>query len=377
MWQRIKQAILQHPTFAPLPLFAKMVLLYSSIVFFILIVVSVITVASIHYIMNDSIKEDLESSAQNTVAYLDSYGKVDSSVFVRSNLPNFVTLQIYNGAGKLVLDNCPTHTIKKLSDRHIDEDIQDKTVNALPTTIQGSETTEFSYYKKWDGDDGKSYYLRFSRQPDKENDFITLLSKQLLASILICLALTVLTGMYLMKKSLAPLRIINDTLETIEVNQLDNRICLLWSIGHNQHLWYMNIIFINILPHSLALHTAGLLIILSMLVIYNEIQLVITIEMNIQLALLRKIQQILNHCFIQIGSIKLLATSSLNESTIVSNNWHIQLQLLSIRQGGGIHSACSNSKDYPCLYSPLNHMLVALRNLVLIVEQCTIHICNK
>ena len=65
MWQRIKQAILQHPTFAPLPLFAKMVLLYSSIVFFILIVVSVITVASIHYIMNDSIKEDLESSAQN------------------------------------------------------------------------------------------------------------------------------------------------------------------------------------------------------------------------------------------------------------------------------------------------------------------------
>lgn len=226
MWQRIKQAILQHPTFAPLPLFAKMVLLYSSIVFFILIVVSVITVASIHYIMNDSIKEDLESSAQNTVAYLDSYGKVDSSVFVRSNLPNFVTLQIYNGAGKLVLDNCPTHTIKKLSDRHIDEDIQDKTVNALPTTIHGSETTEFSYYKKWDGDDGKSYYLRFSRQPDKENDFITLLSKQLLASILICLALTVLTGMYLMKKSLAPLRIINDTLETIEVNQLDNRITL-------------------------------------------------------------------------------------------------------------------------------------------------------
>lgn len=53
-----------------------------------------------------------------------------------------------------------------------------------------------------------------------------MLSKQLLASILICLALTVLTGMYLMKKSLAPLRIINDTLETIEVNQLDNRITL-------------------------------------------------------------------------------------------------------------------------------------------------------
>ena len=168
-----------------------------------------------------------------------------------------------------------------------------------------------------------------------------------------------------------------NTSSKLLLNQLDSSICLLWGISHNQHLWYMNIIFINILPHSLALHTAGLLIILRMLIIYNEIQLIITIEMNIQLALLSKIQQILNHCFIQIGSIKLLATSSLNESTIVGNNWHIQLQLLSIRQGGSIHSACGNSKDYPSLYSPLNHMLVALRNLMLIVEQSTIHICNK
>lgn len=226
MWQRIKQKILQHPSFSPLPLFAKMVLLYSSIVFFILIIVSIITVASIHYIMGNSIKNDLESSAHTTLAYLDSYGKMDSSVFIRSNLPDFVTLQIYNSAGKLILDNCPTHTIKKLSDRYIDEDIQDKTVNSLPDSIQGNEQTEFFYYKKWDGSDGKSYYLRFSRKPDKENDFITLLSKQLLASILVCLALTILTGMYLMKKSLAPLQIIHDTLEKIEVNQLDNRIML-------------------------------------------------------------------------------------------------------------------------------------------------------
>lgn len=226
MWQKVKQRILQHPSFAPLPLFAKMVLLYSSIVFFILIVVSVITVTSIHYIINGSIKNDLETSAQRTIAYLDACGTVDSSVFIRSNLPHFITLQIYNGAGKLILDNCPTYAIKKMSDRHIDAAVRDAASFPLPAAVNGNEASEFSYYKTWDAKDGKRYYLRFSRQPDKENDFITLLSKQLLASILICLILTIFTGMYLMKKSLAPLRIISDTVKKIEVTQLGNRITL-------------------------------------------------------------------------------------------------------------------------------------------------------
>ncbi len=226
MWQKVRQYILQHPSFAPLPLFAKMVLLYSSIVFFILIVVSVITVTSIHYIINSSIKNDLEASAQRTTAYLNACGTVDSSVFIRSDLPRFITLQIYNGAGKLVLDNCPTYAIKKMSDRYIDAAVREASPSRLPASVQGNEASEFSYYRKWESRDGKTYYLRFSRQPDKENDFITLLSKQLLASILICLVLTIFTGMYLMKKSLAPLRIISDTVKKIEVTQLDNRITL-------------------------------------------------------------------------------------------------------------------------------------------------------
>ena len=71
-----------------------------------------------------------------------------------------------------------------------------------------------------------NYYLRFSQRPDKETNFISLLSKQLLASILISLILTIVTGMYFMKKSLAPLKVINDTVKTIEVNRLDNRIAL-------------------------------------------------------------------------------------------------------------------------------------------------------
>lgn len=171
MWQKIKSVLVRYSTIAPLPIFAKMVLLYSFIVFFILLIVSVITVTSVHYIMDDSIKDDLNNSAQLTLSYLDSYGKIDSSVFIRSNLPPFVNLQIYDGAGKIILDNGPTHTIKKWSDRYIDDDIRNEKDTPLPTIIQGNEASEFSYYKKWYDKNGKSI---ISASPASRTKKITL-----------------------------------------------------------------------------------------------------------------------------------------------------------------------------------------------------------
>lgn len=226
MWQKIKQRLRHHWMIASLPLFAKMVLLYSSVVFCILLTVSIITLTSVHYIINDSIKDDLTASAESTIAYLDSYGKIDASVFIRSNLPTVINLQIYNSAGKLILDNGPTHSIKRLSDRYIDDTIANTERSPLPQHIQGDETSEFSYYKKWRSPDGTDYYLRFSRQPDRENGFVSLLSKQLLASVFISLILTIFVGLYVMKKSLAPLQTMNDTIKKIEVNQLGKRITL-------------------------------------------------------------------------------------------------------------------------------------------------------
>lgn len=216
----------KHRWFSPalLPLFAKMVLLYSSIVFCILLIVSIITITSVYYTMADSMKNDLYNSANSTTDYLNTHKKMDSSVFIRSNLRPSVTLQIYDGAGKLVIDNSPTHAVKKLSDRYIDDDIQNGTDSPLPTDIEGTGTSELSYYKKWSDNNDKTYYLRFSRIPDKENGFISLLSKQLVASILISLILTILSGMYLMKKSLAPLQEISKTIKGIEVNKLGSRI---------------------------------------------------------------------------------------------------------------------------------------------------------
>lgn len=225
MWQKIKNKIKQI-SLLTLPLFAKMVLLYSFIVFIILLIVSLITVTSVHYIMERSIEQDLYSSADSTLEYLNASGSIDSAVFTRSNLQPFVNLQVYDAAGRLLLDNGPAHSIKNLSDRYIDDAIRSDNAISLPETIRGSETGMFVYYKKWKSRDNKTYYLRFSRVPDKENAFISLLSKQLVASVLLSLILTVISGMYLTRKSLAPLSLINETLKGIEVNKLNQRIII-------------------------------------------------------------------------------------------------------------------------------------------------------
>lgn len=67
----------KHRWFSPalLPLFAKMVLLYSSIVFCILLIVSIITITSVYYTMADSMKNDLYNSANSTTDYLNTHKK--------------------------------------------------------------------------------------------------------------------------------------------------------------------------------------------------------------------------------------------------------------------------------------------------------------
>lgn len=172
MWQKINHWLTQHLLIAPLPIFAKMVLLYSSIVFFILLTVSVVTITSVHYIMNDSLRDELKSRAAAAIQYLDDYGKVDTTIFVRANVPPSMNLQIYDGAGHLIVDNGPTHAVRKLSDRYIDDAISNPQKKPLPTSVQGNESSEFSYYQLWTDKQGKNYYLRFSQRPDKETGFV-------------------------------------------------------------------------------------------------------------------------------------------------------------------------------------------------------------
>ena len=144
MWQKINHWLIRQVLIAPLPIFAKMVLLYSAIVFFILLTVSVTTLTSIHYIMNNALRDQLMDNAAAAVHYLDTYGKVDTTIFVQANIPPQMNLQIYDGAGHLIIDNGPTHAVRKLSDRYIDDAISTPEEN--PLADEGARKRSFRIF---------------------------------------------------------------------------------------------------------------------------------------------------------------------------------------------------------------------------------------
>ena len=72
-----------------------------------------------------------------------------------------MNLQIYDGAGHLIVDNGPTHAVRKMSDRYIDDAISNPQKNPLPAAVQGNESSEFSYYRIWTSKDGKIIICAF------------------------------------------------------------------------------------------------------------------------------------------------------------------------------------------------------------------------
>lgn len=225
MWQKIKRGEWRK-TRISLPISTKMVLLYSSIVSFILLLVAIITVTGIHLFINESARSSLYASAEATEAYLNAYGRMDPSVLTHANLQPFVKLQIYDQSGKLLLDNGPAHLMRNLSDRYIDDTITGDGSPPLPSVVQNQDAKRFIYYQTWQNPQGQTFYLRFERDTTKENEFLELLSEYLVVSILICIALTTISGTYLMKRALAPIERIKETLKGIEVPQLGKRISL-------------------------------------------------------------------------------------------------------------------------------------------------------
>lgn len=205
-------------------IFSKVILLYSSIVFATLLLVSLIILTSLHHSMKSSTEEDLKRSAADTVDYLTASQTLDTTLFIRANIPTYVTLQIYDSAGNLILDNGPAYTVKNHSDRVIDEAIRTNT--ALPATIQGDTDTGYAYYTRWSPANGTVYYLRFFHHPGKENNFLLLLTEELAFIMLGSLVLTIILGMYVMRKSMAPLQKISATMNDMEVSNLGNRIAL-------------------------------------------------------------------------------------------------------------------------------------------------------
>lgn len=229
MWQKSKQFLSRLlPGGSTTSIYIRLVGLYSFLVSCILLMTVLITLGSLHFMIQAQIKQIMENSAQNVTDYLNTYQKIDSSVFRRVNLTQSVYLQVYNSKGVLIVDNYPTYEVSQFWDTHINQYINGSlSKEDLFGTVLPDTHNRYCYYTTWTDPATKSlYFLRFSRFSSHEADFISLLSNQLLFTIIISLFITILSGMYMTKKALAPLKIMQDTMKNIEVTSLGQRISL-------------------------------------------------------------------------------------------------------------------------------------------------------
>jgi len=249
MWSRIKNCFGR----VRLPISIKLTMLYTSILFIILMLLSLLTISGMHYLLIGQAKTDVDSSIQKVMLYLENENAIEPAMLEQSLLENGVKLRIYDSQAKLILDSDPNavgdHELHLLPP-HGEREKGHEGLGREIYRIDATNESEMVENKKNDKDvvikqvQWNYHYLEFRRDLSESNAFLRILSISLIAVNLIGLLIAVLSGLYLSRKILQPIRGITRTAKEIEINNLDTRINI---TGSDDELKELSITFNHML----------------------------------------------------------------------------------------------------------------------------------
>lgn len=181
-----------------IPISIKLTALYASILCLILLLTSTITVFGMRHILTSQIKKDLVLSSTNIKNYLNRGHPLDQRIFSERLLRPNIDLSVYDDQNNLLLNNNP-YTQSETRDQDL--------IEILP--IKCNDQT---------------YQLRFTGNTTKQSEFMEKLMGSLFLANLIGLLIAIVSGIYLSRKILAPIRHITNTAQQIEIDNLSSRI---------------------------------------------------------------------------------------------------------------------------------------------------------
>lgn len=206
----------------PIPLFFQILISYTAVVFLILLFMAVVTLTNVQLILMGQLKEDLYTSAKNTIHYLELHQQVDGSIFHGTNLAPLVDLEIYDSAGRLLLDNIPMEQSGRPPAPPLNQ--ADITLGDVSTIYGADSVPIYVYYQTWTDSSGHTYYLRFSSASTKEAYFTTTLMHQFSTAIIAGLVFAAIAGALLTYRILNPIRQIQHSLDEVEIDNLNHRV---------------------------------------------------------------------------------------------------------------------------------------------------------
>lgn len=221
-----------------IPLSVKLTVLYVVILTYILLFTSLITVAGLYYMLYTQADHVLEQSIASVTHYLEAGNTVDQHLLKKKLLPTGIILRIIDNQNNLVFDNAPSpaDTLD-----FPDEHAEDAGTFLLAPLNKRTQIVcidrHFYYYASHTVTTGNhSYQLQFMKPMAEQTHFFVVLIKILLATNILGLLIAVISGIFISRNILRPLRSIINTAREIEVNDLGKRIEITGSNDELQEL---------------------------------------------------------------------------------------------------------------------------------------------
>jgi heavy metal sensor kinase len=231
MWSRIKQLAI--------PISIKLTFLYAAILSCTLLFTSVLTVAGLYYVLYTQANDDITLSTNSVMHYLAEGNKLDQHLLKENILVPGIILRIFDDQNNLLIDSAPylpgNHVLTKENNDNLNP------LNFVPTKKRALKVINvdhvyFYYVNQMVWQNGHLYQLYIMKTMSEQTHFLKTLVKSLLVTNLIGLLIAIISGTFISRRILHPIRDITDTAKEIEVSDLGKRITLTNSNDELQEL---------------------------------------------------------------------------------------------------------------------------------------------
>lgn len=217
MWSKIKHVSIS----------VKLTFLYAAMLLGILLFTSLLTIASLYHVLYTQAEKDITLSANSLTRYLVADNPVDQHLLKENLLVPGVILKILDNQNNLILDSAPYLSSNpelqgnEAGGQDLLEFILLKS-NKLRVIDIGH--TYYYYVTHSVQQGGHIYQLQLMKALTEQTHFLQTLIKILAATNSIGLLIALLSGIFISRKILRPLRNITSTAQEIEITDLGKRI---------------------------------------------------------------------------------------------------------------------------------------------------------
>ena len=217
MWSKIKHVSIS----------VKLTVLYAAMLFCILLLTSLLTVAGLYHVLYTQAGNDITLSTNNLTSYLAANNPVDQQLLEENLLVPGVILKILDDQNNLVLDSAPyLPSNSKLQENELTEQdlLEIILIKNNKLRVIHMDHTYYYHVTQFVQQGGHTYQLQLMKALTEQTHFLRTLTRILAFTNLTGLLIALLSGIFISRKVLRPLRNIIFTAQEIEITDLGKRI---------------------------------------------------------------------------------------------------------------------------------------------------------